>query len=286
MDVENMFTYGLLLYFGLEEKMKLSIELLEKYGTPKQKIFLVSYLEYYSENGWPDIYEYLEKPEVIVPHVKSFIEILENSIEYDTGKFYKLINNWFTHTLDNDNFNEILKILKDNYISKVLFDVIYDSYLDLINSNNELEFCSTDFYNALIRKKDTGSMSMRSRHGINELKKHFADRVERELGFNKFVFDKLPLKIFNDIPKLTEKRISQYFKRELANKLIPVLMDLTISINTRNSIIGLCFSIQGLCLDFETYLDEEFNTSIDDLENDDFYILEYKEFLRQQAKDL
>ncbi|MCF8227008.1 MAG: hypothetical protein K9J30_14115 [Bacteroidales bacterium] len=287
-SVDNLFTYGLLLYHGLSEKKAKQMALaLEKLEHLNARTFHGKYLDKFNKTEWPAIDTFIKNPQYIIDYAKYYIGELEEWFNFGDLEVKDFIVKNIKPDIDSCgiSWGLISDTIKKHMIQKWLYYSIAGAYEDLPLKVKEVKFGSEKFNSALLRSEDSESMPTKSKSNVEALKKFFIKEHEKYLPVYKEVFKYPPLKNLKDIPYLNTKNFHTFFKSQLAIELKHVLQPAELNDYNRDIIIGYCLSIAGYCKDYKTYIiDDKFETMNTSIEEQAF-IDEYKRNLRDCARN-
>jgi hypothetical protein len=289
MYVENLFTYGLLLYYGLdEEKAKQYEEVFEKFKHLNVRTFHGKYINEFKKQGWPDIVTFIEDPKYIVDYANYYIKQWEEWLYCGFFETKKHIENNINSDLNNSSISwiSISDAIKSNLTQKYLYYSIASSYKDLPLHIKALQIGSEDFDEALIRFKNTGSSPIKSKTTLKDLRNHFKEQLKKYYPVHKEVFENLPLKVLKDIPNITQKRVSQYFKKQLAIKLESLFFAEDFSYDEKYIAIGTCLVIGGYSLEYQKFVEEKLPKKGVKLIVENGYFDKYREYLRDESRNV
>jgi len=288
MDIENMFTYGLLLYYGLEERTKQIEPALKMFKHLNARTFHGKYIEKFKKAEWPDINAFIENPKILIDFTKYYTNQIDEFFSPAFVEIYDFLTKNINHNFED--FDNIWSLMSDeiikNQIQKLLYHSIAGSYQDLSLSQKELIYCSDEFNEALIRQKTTRSMPIKSLRNIKKMKEHFISQLNEDLPLNNEVIKNLPLKILKDIPTLSEKRVKQYFKKQLAIELDHLLKSKPMGYDERHITIGYCLALGGYCSDYSRFIKDDLPKKglnvIKELDYTEYYL----PYLRDQSRNI
>ena len=290
MDYENVkLSYCLLLFYGLKARFNRLKQSKEYKSNPILRKIIDDGFELIESNGWPDVYDYFDNPDIIVEPANLLLESISSTKLIDAETFFILLTGYYDVEFETSNLkkisNEMANCFNEIVKEKHHFELIYDNYMDVKASIGDLELGTSDFNQALIGRDNQGRKPLTSIRSIEELNEHFEMRLKKESKINTFIEENLPLQILREIPTLTEKRIEQYYKRLLARKLYAIIKPLEISRFRKISVLGFSFLFFNYCDSHEQFA-LRYGKKHRILNTDDKAIHEYyREYLFDQVKN-
>ena len=223
MDYENVkLSYCLLLFYGLKARFNRLKQSKEYKSNPILRKIIDDGFELIESNGWPDVYDYFDNPDIIVEPANLLLESISSTKLIDAETFFILLTGYYDVEFETSNLkkisNEMANCFNEIVKEKHHFELIYDNYMDVKASIGDLELGTSDFNQALIGRDNQGRKPLTSIRSIEELPKPIK-RFPKEILKSKITKLKIDLDLFSKKKTESEKENIRKEIKELEGKL-------------------------------------------------------------------